>query len=345
ADPRNKAWKAGGYTRNDDGTISTGDGGNGGSGTGDDGLPGYLTYWKPDNQTGKQGGLLGYNKSNQTGASDPVEAYFKRYPEAETEYQRMVGVNPNWGKEGGREAWAKANYEERKAAGQDVVWGLLEGEEGGGEGDKNEDKGFVVPESWLTYREDPTPENAENALMDFFMQMYENPNLQPKQVMDEFYNLATETKGKLDEIGATAKGYREDYTTEMDKISGMRGPTISFGGKPVQTASGEALEVRPKKTMATLTGIQKEKLSGGLLGLDTEAQAQRNKLGTQGLLIDTAIKPLYNMWNTLYSGRTGKEQATAVADINNPNLSWWERLLPAAGAAAGSQGFWDWVSG
>ena len=87
---------------------------------------------------------------------EEVDAYFRRYPEAEEAYQAIKKINPKWT----REEWARANYEERKGVDKNVKWGVWDDNDEAGTGtgeDKRPeyDEPFaetsVIQDFWNTY--------------------------------------------------------------------------------------------------------------------------------------------------------------------------------------------------
>lgn len=75
-------------------------------------------------------GIAADSGTGETKLSDDpeVDGYFKRYPDAEAAFQAAKKANPKWT----REAWAKANYQERLKTDPSATWGPYKpGEEGG----------------------------------------------------------------------------------------------------------------------------------------------------------------------------------------------------------------------
>lgn len=185
--------------------------------------------------------------------------------------------------------------------------------------ESTESEGFKAPQSWIDYTNEQTPQNAENALLDFFMAIYDNPELHPMQIMNNL----------MDSVN-TAKGEYEDYRKGIDETMNMTGPTLSLGGEPIKTASGENVQIKPLNTMRT-----------GLLGYQAKADMSNRKLASQGTVSETLMNPLLNTWNTLYSGRNRID----IANVNKEDPpSFWERWLPVAVEGASSVNWgklWD----
>lgn len=191
-----------------------------------------------------------------------------------------------------------------------------------------------VPQSWLDYLKDPTPENAQAAFLDFNMMTLENPNLRPDELYGKLGSIVGDEDANLIINQGKTGAATSEYGAEIDKISSMTGPNLSFGGKLVRNQGGGLLQVKPTRTMKTLGDLATDKHAGLLKGYTKQNDMGEQRITNQQSLIDSIMKPRYGMWEILQGDKAAMDRVKqagkdkiAYADAANPKTTFVDWLF------------------
>jgi len=190
----------------------------------------------------------------------------------------------------------------------------------------------LVPQSWLDYQKDPTPDNARKAMLDFNMMTFENPDLRPDELFGKLASIVGEEDANLIINQGKTGAATDTFGTEMDTISKMQGPVLSVDGKMVR-AGGKPFQIRPTKTMGLLGDIAETKRSGLLKGYTAQNEMGTQRIDSQDALIKSIMNPRNAIWSILQGEKGAMERTkqagtnqAAYANANNPDANWLDYL-------------------
>ena len=193
---------------------------------------------------------------------------------------------------------------------------------GGGEG------------GYPTRVEPPAPSPDETFLRHLLMQLFENPDMNPTTVIQNYIADLDRAEQLYEEMpGAMRTGLEPisgEHRAELADISRTPGIALSFGGKPVMTTGGTQAEMRPLRTMGTLKELAESRYQSALQAKMAELGQLEALPGRIASLAEgkrtATIDPMTDLFKTLFQGRMGTPVATPEYQP-----TFLEQLLPIAG--------------